>query len=205
MKENQMDTPLLKQLSYSALSQFWPREQQSLQEDWFPEQEELQRETRLISSRRGCRNTFWTVEGSRQQNRELKPCGKSQFCIRSLKIGTDHILIKNRGKIHGEEISSIKAVKVPLCSERYLRICPLYFSPMGRTEKKEVKKKMKTSFHGNKISLISFLVLIAVSLGTVVSSFRRKLIKELDFTQKKLEIVKAEIDKQNENEINAFK
>lgn len=64
---------------------------------------------------------------------------------------------------------------------------------------------MKTSFHGNKISLISFLVLIAVSLGTVVSSFRRKLIKELDFTQKKLEIVKAEIDKQNENEINAFK
>ena len=109
---------------------------------------------RLNNSVVRSRPTSLTAEDFQQRNRDSQLYGKNQFYIRFQQTGMDHTLTVSPAMIRGEPIISISALKVPLCRQRFLRICPLYLSHTDRTVKKAETKKEKsmTSFHGNKIA-----------------------------------------------------
>ena len=144
------------------MSKLWPslqsarylrQEASSRRTKLFPPREKLQREVRLRNTAAPCKPTSLTAEDFQQANRDLQPYGKNQFSIRYQKTGTDHTLKVNPVMIHGEPVLSISALKVPLCRQRFLRVCPLYLSHSDRTGKKiqtgEKKEVQMISAHGN--------------------------------------------------------
>ncbi len=153
MEKRQKGIPTSKLWLSLRLGQFLRREAYSRRQKLFPPREKLQQKHRLSSSAARYKPTSLTAEGFQQRNRDLALYGKNQFCIRFQKTGTDHTLTVSPVMIRGEPIISISALKVPLCRQRFLRVCPLYLSHTGRTVGKEETKEEKsmTSFPGNKI------------------------------------------------------
>lgn len=110
---------------------------------------------------------------------------------------------KNRPKIRGVEITSISAVKAPLCRYRFLMESPLYFSRTEQTDKKEEKKIMKTSFRGSKILFASAFVGLLVSLCSVISTTCLKYSSQINRWNVKYEVEKQVNNSLNEKQINA--
>ena len=144
----------------------------------FPPRERLQQKHRLSSLAAPSRPISLIAEDFRQQSRGSQPYGKNQFCIRFRKTGTDHTLTVSPAMIRGEPILSISALKVPLCRQRFLRTCPLYLSPTGRMEKKEVKENQMISAHGIKILIGTLgicLIIVTYLFGQMMLERRAKI------------------------------
>ena len=180
----------------------------------FPPHEKLQHELKLNSSAAHFKPTSLIAADFQQRNRDLQLYGKNQFSIRYQKTGTDHTLTVNPAMIRGEPIISISALKVPLCRQRFLRTCPLYFSHTGRTEKKtgnqkiaEVSQKEKenqmTFVHGNKSSAFAagLCVSTAALLCACMLSEKRAKIKlyEKKYTSVVSSVQERNLQLMNEN------
>ena len=122
-----------KQLQSSQLVLSSQREAFFLQQSLFPQQKKRLQKIRLNNTAVHSRSTSLTAEDFQRQSRGFLPYGKNQFSIRYRKTGTDHTLTVNQAMIRGEPILSISALKVPLCRQRFMRICPLFLSHTEQT------------------------------------------------------------------------
>lgn len=197
---NLKDLRLSKQSSSSQSGQFFLQDAYIQEKNSSQLREKRQQKARLGSSAQHCRRISSIVADSRQRNKDLKLCGKNRFSILYRKIGTDHTLTVNPVLIRGEPILSISALKVPLCRQRFLRICPLYLSHTERIKKKAVKEMTVTLFPGSKIAVVS-IVLVFTAFTLVTNCVRAQKKLEIQNNRHQLEIVKKHLDEQNKLEI----
>ena len=156
---------------------------------------------RLNSSALHYKPTSSTVEDSPQLSRDSELCGKNQFCIRYQKAGTGHTLSVSPVMIRGEPILSISALKVPLCRQRFLRLCPMYLSHTGQTKRKVEKETQVISVPGNKSLIVSVVIccmVIGMTFGIILSQKRR----EISLYEKRLERTVATLAERNLREKN---
>ena len=124
-KKSQRALPMSKLWPSLQSEQYLRQEASSRRTRLFPPREKLQREVRFRNIAAHCKPTSLTAEDFQQVNKDLPLYGKNQFSIRYRKTGTDHTLKVNPVMIHGEPVLSISALKVPLCRQRFLRICQI--------------------------------------------------------------------------------
>ena len=184
------------------MSKLWPSLQSerylqqaaySRRQRLFPPREKLQQKLKLNNTAVRSRPISLTAEDFRQRNRDSQLYGKNQFCIRYRKTGTDHTLTVSPAMIRGEPIISISALKVPLCRQRFLRNCPMYFSRVDQTEKKTdlpvagKKEAQMTSARGNKFAcgaiFICFLSLVLLFTHFMAERKSRMKLYEKEYSQ----------------------
>lgn len=186
----------------------------------FPPRGKLQQKLRLNSSAVHSKPISLTAEDFQQRSRDSQLYGKSQFYIRFRKTGMDHTLTVSPAMIRGEPIISISALKVPLCRQRFLRICPMYLSHTDRMGKKEEageampegamqgeamgKEVQMTSAHGNKIAagaICVCLITLALLFGEMLLEKKARIrLYEKQYTEALSSLEKGNRDVMNAHE-----
>ncbi len=140
--------------------------------------------------------TSSTAADSQQQSRDYGLYGKNQFSIRYQKTGMDHTLTVSPAMIRGEPILSISALKVPLCRQRFLRVCPMYLSHTAQIKKKVEKETQVISIPGNK-SFTALAVICCMTVGLMLGAMLSQRRNSIKFYEKKLERTVSAIEERN--------
>ena len=200
VKRNRKVLLMLKRLPLLQFVQFLQQEAFFQPLKLLRQQGKLQQNRRLNNTARLCKSTSSIVGDSQQQNKDYALYGKNQFSIRYRQTGTDHTLSVSPALIRGEPILRISALKVPLCHQRFLRVCPMYLSHTVQTEKKVEKETQVTSVPGNKTAVaaaVACCASVAIALGAVTAEKRTR----LKLCEKSYEIAVSELEENNKNQM----